>query len=226
MNYNMDQTAFPAQTGLSALLARRPVILQLLRFAAIGVLNTALDFALLNFFSKSFGIESGTKLAFINIIGFAAAVLQSYFWNRSWAFSVTEGSDVVKNFIRLIAVGGVGAVAFVAVLVGAKFSAVPLYYLLIVALFLLSQVGLWYAFKFHTAAAAPQQGRQLLLFVVVSLIGVAINSLLVGTVSQVLVSYNSTVLSADLLKNVAKLFATVASLIWNFIGYKLFVFKK
>src|SRR5580765_5827519 len=106
--------------SLQQTLARKPIIYQILRFAAIGILNTALDFIILNFVSKTLGIESGLRLGTINVIGFSAAMVQSYFWNRYWAFSQNETADVMKNFWRLLSVGGIGIVGFVAVLVGAK----------------------------------------------------------------------------------------------------------
>ena len=56
------QPAMP-QNGLVSkvekLLAEKPIILQLLRFAAIGVINTALDFIILNVVTKSLCINSG-----------------------------------------------------------------------------------------------------------------------------------------------------------------------
>ena len=55
---------------LTQLLANKPVILQILKFAAIGALNTALDFIILNYVTKAFGVESGLNLGLLNVISF------------------------------------------------------------------------------------------------------------------------------------------------------------
>lgn len=61
-------------------------------------------------------------------------------------------------------------------------------------------------------------------FFVVSLIGITINGLiLTGITTYIAAPFD---LSDQLWANFAKLVATGASLVWNFIGYKLFVFKK
>jgi putative flippase GtrA len=59
-------------------------------------------------------------------------------------------------------------------------------------------------------------------FLVVSLIGLLVNSGLLAFIS----SNMQLVESPDLNKNLAKIVATFASLVWNFIGYKLIVFRK
>lgn len=61
-------------------------------------------------------------------------------------------------------------------------------------------------------------------FLAVSIVGIVINGLvLTGIATSIAPLFG---LSAVLWANVAKLIATGASLIWNFIGYKFFVFKK
>lgn len=61
-------------------------------------------------------------------------------------------------------------------------------------------------------------------FFAVSIVGIIINGLvLTGITTSVSPIFG---LSAVLWANIAKLMATGISLIWNFIGYKFFVFKK
>ncbi len=206
---------------LSNFLERYPVILQLVRFAAIGVLNTALDFLILNLTSKSLNISSGLKLGQINIIGFSLAMVQSYFWNRYWAFSSEQTVTLLKNFIRLVLVGVLGFMAFVLVLIGAKISAQPVFYLILLAVYFLAEVILWKAFNL-SKPESTSTGRQFAVFITVSVIGLLINSALVWLIT----SNFSVTQNVDLNKNIAKIIATGASLVWNFIGYKVFVFKK
>ncbi len=65
---------------------------------------------------------------------------------------------------------------------------------------------------------------QFIQFVVVSLIGTLINSGIVYVVSSLI--NPACGLSQTAWVNVAKVIATVISLIWNFVGYKLIVFKE
>jgi len=211
---------------LQRLLTQRPVILQLLRFAAIGVLNTAIDFIVLNVISKALGINAGLGLGTINIFGFLAAVIQSYYWNRSWTFDPSQTADAIKNFFRLVVVGGLGFLGLVAVLGGVQFGAEPLYYLLVLAVFLITEIVVWIVFGLsHRPQAVPQGHHVFAAFMVVSIIGLLLNSFLLAVVSSYL-AQAGVFHNPDLVKNVAKVIAVVASLIWNFIGYKVMVFKK
>lgn len=61
-------------------------------------------------------------------------------------------------------------------------------------------------------------------FFIISIIGLVINSIVLTSITTYIPPFFG--LSAVLWANIAKLFATGFSLVWNFIGYKLFVFKK
>lgn len=215
-----------SQTRLEALLSRRPVIMQLLRFAAIGVINTSLDFLVLNFLSKTLGVESGLRLGTVNVVGFSLAIIQSYFWNRYWAFGQDGDTGAVRNFIRLVLVGGLGALAIVLVLLGAQFAAPPIFYLIVLAVFVLFQIVLWHRFAFRHFQNQPNEHKQFAEFVAVSLVGLLINSAVVALASGYFARSLSGILNPDLIKNSAKIAATAVSLVWNFIGYKLIVFRK
>lgn len=213
---------------LQRILIRRPVILQLLRFAAIGVLNTALDFIILNFVSKTLGIESGFKLGTINVAGVVLALVQSYYWNRYWAFNASAAISVVKEFWRLVVVGGIGTASIIAVLLGANAHSSPIFYLIVLAIFLAAEASAWFGYKIGQNATTQNMGghHQFGVFVLVSIIGVLINSTIIAFVSYYLIHVSFLHDNADLLKNAAKILATGISLIWNFFGYKLIVFKK
>lgn len=76
---------------------------QLGKFAAIGFLNTAIDFGVLNMLSAATGITSGFVIGGVNVPGFGAAVINSYFWNKFWVFKDREAS-VLHDFPRFLAV--------------------------------------------------------------------------------------------------------------------------
>ncbi|MFZ2226323.1 MAG: GtrA family protein [Candidatus Moraniibacteriota bacterium] len=71
---------------------------------------------------------------------------------------------------------------------------------------------------------ASQEGVKFSQFLLVSIIGIIINT---GVV-YLITSFTTPLfgLSPQLWANVAKLLATGISLVWNFIGYKFFVFKR
>ena len=134
---------------------------QFLRFAVVGVINTSINFAVLNILSYITGISKGSGVIPLAVFAFAVATANSYLLNKHWSFRDQSHADA-----------------------GKKFS----------------------------------------LFLIVSIIGAGINS---GTV-YLITTHISPIfgLSAHLWLNVAALAATGISLIWNFIGYKLFVFNK
>lgn len=75
--------------------ARRvPVLAQFGRFVAVGILNTIMDFGILNLLSRATGIAAGIFLGGINVPGFLIAIVNSYLWNKLWVFK--EGT---QNFL-------------------------------------------------------------------------------------------------------------------------------
>ena len=225
-NISSSQNVQISSEGMLVRILRRyPVILQILKFGAIGVINTALDFLILNVISETLKVSSGLKLGGINIIGFILAMVQSYYWNKSWAFNTEEILSLWKNFWRLVAIGFLGFAGMVMVFVGAKLNAPASLYAVVLILFVVFEVVLWEMFKLSKVPPSNEAQKQFVAFVVVSIIGLLINSGLVALLSTYSpLAHNPE--TADLNKNVAKLAATFASLVWNFLGYKIFVFKK
>lgn len=211
---------------IQKLLERYPIILQLLRFIAIGLINTALDFAVLNFISKTLGVTSGFKLGGVNTIGFSLAVVQSFIWNKYWAFSTEDKVSLLKNFTRLVSVGLLGGVVLLAIIVGSKYQVGNIFYLGSLALLILGQIGIWFGEGIGNGNSQVKASTQFVSFILVSLVGLVINSVLVAVLSTGVQTVNISGLNPELAKNVAKIIATFASLVWNFLGYKLFVFKR
>ncbi len=221
----MSQLTLSLSNKITGLLRSRPVIIQLLRFAAIGSLNTALDFVILNYVTKSFDVTSGITLGALNVISFTAAIVQSYFWNKAWAFAESSNVSVYQNFIRLFTVGGLGLATFIAVFAGAYYDGVNTFFLMVLAAFVVVQICLWLAFRLRLGSASSNR-NQFATFVIVSLIGLLINSTIVVIATHFITPYLEFSVNADTIKNVAKICATAFSLIWNFIAYKLIVFKR
>ncbi len=131
---------------------------QFAKFAAVGFLNTAIDFGVLNILSLATGVTKGFILGGVNVPGFTLAVVNSYFWNKYWVFKGRES----------------------------------------------------------VASELPK-------FLAVTFIGLLINSGLIVLIT----TYVTPLLGfqASVWLNLAKVFATTVSLMWNFAGYKFLVFK-
>ncbi len=146
---------------LENLFLKFPFIKQFVKFFVVGIINTAIDFVVLNFEMMLTGITSGPYMFVLNSISFSVATTNSFFMNKRWTFEDKENKQS-----------------------GVKFSQ----------------------------------------FLVVSIVGITIN----GGIVYAITSFTNPLfgMSPQLWANVAKLFATVVSLIWNFLGYKFIVFKK
>src|SRR3989344_229418 len=86
-----------------------PIIGQFLRFAVIGGINTGVDFAILNLLSWATGIYEGNGIIPLNIISFTVAVVNSYFFNKWWAFKDQGGAEYGKKFTLFLVVSIIGA---------------------------------------------------------------------------------------------------------------------
>lgn len=133
-----------------------PVLWQIAKFALVGVSNTAIDFGVLNLLAGVTSTFGGFGIAAINIFSFLSALLNSYFWNKTWTF----GSKKKNRFLP---------------------------------------------------------------FFVVTLIGITINTAAVYLLATFVLP--ALVESEILRPNIAKVFATALSMVWNFLGYRLIVFK-
>ncbi len=86
---------------------RFPTLLQFIKFAIIGVLNTAIDFGILNLLMWGFGMYKGSWILLFNTISFSIAATNSYFINKYWTFgelSKIRAGQFAKFFI--ISFGG------------------------------------------------------------------------------------------------------------------------
>lgn len=82
---------------------------QFSKFVAVGLLNTGIDFALLNILMAATGITSGVGIGILNTVSFTAATLNSYLLNKRWTFGDRDKTDARKKFIQFVAVSAIGA---------------------------------------------------------------------------------------------------------------------
>ena len=144
---------------IAGLLARKfSFFIQFAKFIVVGLLNTAIDFGVLNIISLATGVKGGLIVGGVNMPGVALALVNAYFWNKLWVFSHRDDKGVLNNVPKFLLVSG---------------------------------------------------------------IGIVINSSIVILVT----SYPVVFVNAKTWLNLAKVGATVFSLVWNFLGYKFIVFR-
>jgi putative flippase GtrA len=73
------------------------------------------------------------------------------------------------------------------------------------------------------ASARPRSAREVVSFVLVSLTGMSLNTAFVVALTRVVAPPAG--LTPQLWENFAKALATGGALLWNFVGYKYFVFR-
>ena len=70
-----------------------PFFSQFSKFAAVGFLNTAIDFGVLNILSIATGVTEGFKIGGVNVPGFVVAVFNGYLWNQLWVFQARNKDE-------------------------------------------------------------------------------------------------------------------------------------
>lgn len=199
------------------------LIYQFLRFVGIGFLNTAVDIAVFNSLIAGTNITMGRALAALTVVSFSVAVVHSYAWNKFWAFSESKGS--LQQFLaQLIGTGFLGLLIVLLALNGARSQYGLSYFIIVCVLLLIGELLLWRSFGLAWKSSFASERQRIAVFIMVSIGGAAINAIIVGTMTAYIDPVGG--FSPELWANVAKVLATALSLIWNFIGYKLFVFKR
>lgn len=84
-----------------------PFMAQFGKFAAVGFLNTTIDFGILNMLSAITGLTAGLVIGEVNVPGFLAAVVNGYFWNKYWVFRARTGSTL-HDFPKFLVVSVIG----------------------------------------------------------------------------------------------------------------------
>jgi putative flippase GtrA len=161
---------------LTYLIAQKiKIIYQIAKFVLVGILNTFVDWGVLNLLMFLTSITSGVYYTVFKGISFLFATTNSYFWNKFWTFSKPRIDADVKTQINA---------------------------------------------DNKMQKSAP---KEFLRFLVVSAIGFLLN---VSTATLIVNVWGSQFGIGDALwANIGAFCGTLTGLTWNFLGYKLIVFK-
>lgn len=101
-----------------------PVFLQIVKFMAIGSLNTFLDLGVLNLLILIAAVASGYWYSVFKAISFIVANVNSYFWNKHWTFSSGKSATIGEfgKFFTVSIIGfaiNVGIASFIVNIVSA-----------------------------------------------------------------------------------------------------------
>lgn len=153
--------------SLSLSMAARITSMQVLRFATVGILNTAVDFAVLNFLMFLTDIASGIYLGFFKGLSFAVAATHSYFWNKYWTFrsNSRSGNAEYVRFMSVTACGlmiNVAITSFIVNAIDPVFKVSPKVWVNFAALVAVAATAVWdfswYKFVIFRRNLEPQSG--------------------------------------------------------------------
>ncbi len=95
----------------SLVASRVPSLFEFSKFAVVGVLNSGVDFGILNLLMLITGRSSGAAFLAFKSISVTLGVINSYLWNKYWTFNTSNSAaDARREFmafmvVTLIAVG-------------------------------------------------------------------------------------------------------------------------
>ncbi len=94
---------------VAQILAKKmPVVLQVAKCFLVGVMNTFIDFGMLNLLMGFFVIFSGWLYPVFKAMSFTVSAVSSYFWNKYWTFEKKETKPGAGEFGKLYVITGIG----------------------------------------------------------------------------------------------------------------------
>ena len=74
----------------------------------VGILNAFIDLGVLNILMWFFSITAGIYYSVFKTISFFIATINSYFWNKYWAFEKKETKPSIKEFFQFSSIAFAG----------------------------------------------------------------------------------------------------------------------
>jgi putative flippase GtrA len=87
---------------------RMPAFVQMGKSFLVGILNSFIDLGILNFLMWFFKVSRGLPFTLFKGLSFSVSVVNSYIWNKFWAFEKKETRPGPKEFFQFfsVATGG------------------------------------------------------------------------------------------------------------------------
>jgi len=85
----------------------KKIIQQFSKFFLIGMLNTGIDFGVLNLLMRLFGIYEGNGIIPIKATAFFVANINSYFCNKYWTFKQGQQEHAAQEYSKFLIISGV-----------------------------------------------------------------------------------------------------------------------
>ena len=85
----------------------KKLIQQFSKFVLIGLLNTGIDFGVLNLLMRLFSVYEGSSIIPIKAAAFFTANINSYFCNKYWTFEHGQKEHITKEYSKFLIVSAV-----------------------------------------------------------------------------------------------------------------------
>lgn len=93
----------------------QPVFFEFGKFIVIGLSNAIIDFGVLNLLILVTDIERGHYFSLFKGLSSIAALVNSYLWNKVWAFEGSEHEKPKREFLQFLVVSFIGVLINVVV---------------------------------------------------------------------------------------------------------------
>jgi putative flippase GtrA len=99
-----------ALLAASLVTTRIPSLFEFSKFAVVGVLNSGVDFGILNSLILITGVVSGAGFLAFKSVSVTLGVINSYLWNKYWTFDAVKSPEARRELVAflsmtLVAVG-------------------------------------------------------------------------------------------------------------------------
>ncbi len=97
---------------MTAIITNRVERTRFLKFMVVGVIGAAVDFGVMNLFSKLFSMP----LVWAGTISFICAIISNFIWNRYWTYPDSRSRPIVKQLVMFFVVNVAGLIIRVPIL--------------------------------------------------------------------------------------------------------------
>src|ERR1017187_138550 len=122
-----------ALLAASLVASRIPSLFEFSKFAVVGVLNSGVDFGILNSLILITGVVSGAGFLAFKSVSVTLGVINSYLWNKYWTFDASQSPAARRELaaflvVTLLAVGvNVAGADVIVNVIGAPLGSAPSY---------------------------------------------------------------------------------------------------